>query len=160
MTLTTQIARNYREQFLNGQWTAPNLKQQVSDLTWQQATMQVHGLNTIALLIFHMHYYVAAVLKVLRGGPLDASDKYSFDMPPIQSQEDWEALLNTTWTDVAALADLIEQLPDSRLTEPFLDGKYGTYFRNLEGIVHHSFYHIGQVAMLRKIVLQQEQADS
>jgi len=41
-------------------------------------------------LVYHINYYVAAVLPVLQGGPLDASDKYSFDLPPIQSKEDWK----------------------------------------------------------------------
>ena len=158
MTLTAQIARNYRELFLNGNWTAPNLRDQLAGLSWQQATTKVHDLHTIAALVFHVHYYVAAVLKVLQGGPLDAHDKFSFDMPPIQSQEDWEALQNNTWTDVEALAKLIEQLPDSRLETAFANEKYGNHFRNLEGIVHHSFYHLGQVALIKKILLQQETA--
>jgi len=40
-----------------------------------------------------------AVSKVLQGGPLDASDKYSFDYPPIGSEEDWQNLLDKIWRD-------------------------------------------------------------
>ena len=33
-----------------------------------------------------------AIFPGLQGGPLDIRDKYSFDMPPITSAEDWEQL--------------------------------------------------------------------
>ena len=74
------------------------------DVTWQQAVTKVHSFNTIAALVYHINYYVSVTLKVLQGGPLDGHDKYSFDLPPIQSQEDWERLLNKTWTDAEAFA--------------------------------------------------------
>jgi hypothetical protein len=43
-------------------------------------------------LVYHANYYVSAVLKVLQGGPPDASDKFSFTHPPIACKEDWEQL--------------------------------------------------------------------
>ncbi|MBK8922510.1 MAG: hypothetical protein IPM81_13560 [Saprospirales bacterium] len=78
--------------------TSSNLKEHLENLSWQQATRQVPGFNTIATLVYHTHYYVSAVLNVLQGAPLDAKDKYSFDHPPIQSQEDRDKLLQKTWT--------------------------------------------------------------
>jgi len=33
-----------------------------------------------------MIYYVSAVTRMLQGGSLDASDKYSFDLPPVGLQ--------------------------------------------------------------------------
>jgi len=58
---------------------------------------------------------------VLNGEPLDAKDKYSFDHPPIQSQEDWEKLLDKTWTDAENFAGLIEALPENKLWEIFTE---------------------------------------
>ena len=34
-----------------------------------------------------MIYYLSAVTRVLQGGSLDASDKYSFDSPPVGLQD-------------------------------------------------------------------------
>src|SRR4051794_40353565 len=98
MSLTKQIAKHFREIHFRGNWTSVNLKETLADVTWQQATTQVHSFNTIAALVYHIHYYVNAVLEVLQGKPLHASDKYSFDLPPILSQQDWEKLLDKTWT--------------------------------------------------------------
>jgi hypothetical protein len=154
MNLTAQIAKHFREVHFGGNWTSVNLKDNLVDVTWQQATTQVYSFNTIAALVFHMNYFVSAVLKVLQGNPLDAHDKYSFDCPPIQSQEDWEKLLDKTWTDAENFASLVEQLPESKLGETFSDEKYGNYYRNLHGIIEHVHYHLGQIVLIKKILSQ------
>jgi hypothetical protein len=153
MNWTAQIARHFREVHFGGNWTSVNLKDSLAGITWQQATTKVYSLNTIAAIVYHINYYVSAVLKVLEGGPLDAHDKYSFDLPLIQSQEDWEKLLNKTWTDAKNFADLIEQLPGSKLENDFSEKKYGSYYRNLHGIIEHTHYHLGQIVLIKKIIL-------
>jgi len=152
MSLTAQIAKHFRDVHFGGNWTSVNLKDSLNGLSWQQATTRVQSFNTIAMLVYYINYYVDAVLKVLKGGTLNASDQYSFDLSPIQSQEDWERLLDKTWTDAENFAALIEQLPDSKLPENFLDGKYGNYYRNLTGIIEHTHYHLGQIVLIKKIV--------
>ncbi len=152
MALTHQIAKQFRDVHYGGNWTGVNLKDSLEGVTWQQATKKVHSFNTIAALVFHINYYVSAMLKVLQGGPLDAHDKYSFDLPPIQSKEDWEKLLNKTWADAENFALLVEKLPDSKLGENFADEKYGTYYRNLNGVIEHIHYHLGQIVLVKKLV--------
>ena len=154
MNLTSQIAKHFRDVHFGGNWTSVNLKETLAGITWQQATTKIYSLNTIATLVFHINYYVSAVTKVLQGEPLTAHDKYSFDLTPIQNQEDWENLLNKTWNDAENFARLIEQLPESKLAETFSDEKYGTYYRNLHGIIEHTHYHLGQIVLIKKILLQ------
>jgi len=153
MHVTAQIAKHLRDVHFGGNWTASNLKQHLLDLTWQQATTKTPSFNTIVALVYHMNYYVSTIIKVLQGGPLDASDKYSFDHPPISSQLDWENLLDKTWSDAETLAALIEQLPDAKLGENFLDGKYGTWYRNLAGVTEHTHYHLGQIVLIKKMLI-------
>jgi uncharacterized damage-inducible protein DinB len=154
MDVTKQIAKHFREVYFGGNWTTSNLEEHLKDITWQQATTQVYSFNSIATLVYHMNYYVSVVLKVLRGEPLNASDQYSFDLPPIRSQEDWQQLLDQARADAKTFADLVEALPDSKLDETFVNEKYGNYYRNLHGIIEHFHYHLGQVVLIKKIVLQ------
>jgi len=154
MNLTAQIAKQFRDVHFGGNWTAVSLKENLADITWQQATTKVYSFNTIATLVYHMNYYVSVVLKVLHSEPLNASDKYSFDHPPILSQEDWEKLLDKTWTDAENFAALIELFPESKLWEDFYDNKYGNYYRNIHGIIEHVHYHLGQIVLIKKILLQ------
>ncbi len=154
MGITKYIAKHLREIYFGGNWTTSNLKDTISDITWQQATQKVYDFNTIATLTFHTTYYVAALLKVLQGGPLDAKDALSFIHPVINSQQDWEQLLNKAWIDAEAAAILIENMPDIKLHENFTDEKYGNYYRNIHGMIEHMHYHLGQIVLIKKIILQ------
>lgn len=155
MKATTQIANRFREVVLNGKWIAnTNLKDQLTGLNWEHATKKIGSLNTIAALTFHIHYYIAGILNVLEGGPLTIRDKYSFDLPPVQSQEDWEKLVNQLWSDAEKFANMVEQMPDEKLNEVFTDEKYGTYQRNIDGMIEHCYYHLGQIVLIKKMLLE------
>ena len=99
-----------------------------------------------------MHYYVRTVTKVLKGEPLTSSDKQSFEHPAFNSQKDWDDFLETVWKEAEEFAVLVEKLPDSKLTENIADPKYGIYYRNLHGIIEHTHYHLGQIAVLKKLI--------
>ena len=154
MSLSHQIAKHFRDVHFGGNWTSVNLRDQLSGLSWQQATQKVYSFNTIAALVYHMNYYVDRVILVLEGQALNASDKYSFELPPIISQEDWENLVNKTWTDAERFAALVEQIPEEKLWEDFSENKYGNYYRNITGIIEHIHYHLGQIVLIKKIILQ------
>lgn len=115
MTTTSGIARHFREVHFGGNWTWANVRDNLQDVTWEEALHRRDGFNTIAMLAFHIHYFVAAVRQVLEGGPLDAHDKFSFTHPPIGSDANWQQLLQKMWTDAERFADLVERLPDERL---------------------------------------------
>ena len=83
---------------------------------------------------------------------MNARDKYSFDHPVVSSQTDWENLLTKTFSDAEILADLIEQLSEDMLWQNFTDAKYGTYYRNLQGLIEHNHYHLGQIVILKKLI--------
>ena len=153
MKLPEQIAKNLREVFFGGNWTEVNLKESLSEVSWKEAIEKIGSLNTISSLLYHINYYVSAVLKVLQGGALDAHDKESFNCPEIFSQSDWDKLLNKLFTDTENLAALIEVLPESKLWDDFTDKKYGNYFRNLNGIIEHTHYHLGQIVLIKKLLL-------
>jgi len=146
------LAKHLREVFFGGNWTSVNLKQTISDIDWQLATKKINEANTIAALVFHIDYYVQAVLKVLKGGPLDAHDRYSFDLPAITKSEEWQRLREKTLTDAEALAAEVEKLNDQQLNSDFADPKYGSTYRNILGIIEHTHYHLGQISLLKKMV--------
>lgn len=152
MSTTAQIAKHFRDLHFGGNWTAVNLKETLEDVTWQQAFTKVHSFNSIATLVYHTNYYVNVVMKVLRNEPLHAKDTLSFDHPPFTTEEDWRNLLDKTWTEAAAFADYIEQMPEHQLWETFVHEKYGNYYRNLHGIIEHTHYHLGQILLLKKLL--------
>ena len=153
MTKTKQLASRLREVILNGTWIArTNFKDQLSQVNFKEATQKVSNLNTIALLTFHVNYYLEGVSNVFKGGDLEIRDKYSFDMTALESEEDWEAMKQKLYVIAEEFAKLVEDMPDSRMEEGFVDPKYGTYERNIEAMIEHAYYHLGQVVILRKMV--------
>lgn len=152
MNSSQQIAKHFREIYFGGNWTCSNLKEQLADVSWQEANAKIASFNTIAALSWHIHYFTRAALHVLQGHALDAHDKFSFDHPPIQSEADWASMLDKTWSEGETFAALIEALPEEKLGENFVEEKYGLYYRNLHGIIEHAHYHLGQIVILKKLL--------
>ena len=157
MNKTEQLANRLREIILNGTWIAnTNFKDQLENLDWEIAISKFESLNTISVLAQHVHYYVNGIKNVFNGGPLEIRDQYSFDFPAIKSQKEWNTFLTKFWMDATNLAELIEQLPDEKLNQSFVDAKYGTYQRNIDGMIEHSYYHLGQIVLIKKILLKHQ----
>lgn len=152
-----KLASRFREVILNGTWIAnTNYKYQLSNLDWRIATTKFQHLNTISVLAQHVHYYIKGIINVLHGGRLEIRDKFSFDFPPIDSQERWESFLAKFWNDSEEFAVLIENMQEEKLYENFTDEKYGTYLRNIDGMIEHSYYHLGQIVLIKKILTNQD----
>ena len=153
MNLSAQMAKHFREVFFGGNWTSVNLKETLDDVSWQQAVTKIGDLNSIAVLVYHINYYVSAVLKVLEGAKLEASDKYSFDLSPLTNDEEWKALQDKAFAEAEKFANLVEQMPNEKFAQVFVDEKYGTYYRNIHGIIEHTHYHLGQISLIKKMLL-------
>lgn len=147
------LANRFREVILNGTWVAnTNFKHQLTDSDWKTATSKVGSLNTIAILAQHIHYYINGINTVFKGGTLDIKDTYSFDFIPIKSQIEWETFLKKFWNDAEEFASLIEQMPNEKLNSAFTDEKYGSYQRNIDCMIEHSYYHLGQIVLIKKLL--------
>lgn len=66
--------------------------------------VQVHSFNSITVLLFHLDFYVCIAIHVLKGGTPEGHDNFSFDLPPVRSQEDWENLLDKFREDAETFA--------------------------------------------------------
>ena len=152
MILSKQLAQDFKNVHFGGNWTSVYYKAALDNVNWQVAVKEVNGLNTIAKLVFHSNYYVDAVLKVLRGGPLEAHDSFSYDLKPLNSEADWLDLKSKLFEDAESFAELIALLPEEKLWENMADPKYGTNYRNIQGIIEHCHYHLGQIVVIKRMV--------
>jgi uncharacterized damage-inducible protein DinB len=153
MPLSIDLANRFREVALNGTFIAnTNFKHQISDVTCEEANTKVHSLNTIAALTFHIGYYLGGVNQAFQGGPLDIRDQYSFDFIPPATDEEWNAMRQKFLESAELFAHLVEKMPDSLLSEPFVNEKYGSYHRNIDAMIEHCYYHLGQITLLKKII--------
>ena len=150
---TEALAHRLREVVLTGTWIAnTNYKDQLENVAWKLVVTKVGSLNTIAVLAQHVHYYINGIKNVFEGGGLEIRDKYSFDFAELRSQNEWELFLTKFWNDTEQLARRIEQFPDEKLNDSFVEDKYGTYQRNIDGLIEHCYYHLGQIVLVKKII--------
>ena len=154
MTRNAYIASRLREVLLDGRWIAnTNYKEQLSGVSWEKANEKIGGLNTIAALTFHINYYLEGLLHFFDGGKLEISDQYSFDLPPITSEEAWNQLVERFLSNAEKFIMHIERMADHMLDQVFVDEKYGSYLRNIEGVIEHCYYHLGQIVIMRKMLV-------
>lgn len=152
--IAQQTANRLREVILNGTWIAnTNFKNQLDNLNYEIAITKIDSFNTIAILAQHIHYYINGINNVFKGGNLEIRDKYSFDFAPIESQQQWNDFLSQFWNDAEAFASFVEQLSNEQLHEAFVDEKYGNYLRNIDAMIEHSYYHLGQIVLLKKMII-------
>lgn len=152
MTTANQLANRFREVLINGKWIAnTNCQKVLLEVSLEQATTKVNNLNTIHALTFHINYYVAGLINVFEGGDLKIKDKYSFDCPELKNEEEWILLKKELILNAENFANHVEQLSNSKLQSNFVKKEYGTYQRNIEAIIEHSYYHLGQISLIKKL---------
>lgn len=157
MELNNYLADRLKEVLTEGTWvTGTNFKDQISKVLWKDAVKKFVDLNSIADLTFHVTYYIAGIVKVLEGGPLDIRDAYSFTYEPVTSASEWQHLIDNFTHQSERLITLVEKMTNKQLVEDFIDPKYGTYQRNIDVLIEHTYYHLGQIPILKKLIKNQE----
>lgn len=151
--LKKSLVNRLKEVLTDGKWIiGTNIKEQIIDLNYLEATKKISSLNSIADLTFHISYYIAGVSKVLNGGTLDIRDKHSFEYSPITNEEEWQELIIKFCKDSEDFIASIENFEETKLALAFVDKKYGDYLRNINGIIEHAYYHFGQIVILKKLI--------
>ena len=151
MNYNEYLANRLSEVLLSGKWVVgTNFKEQLADLTWTEATTQVENFNTIASITFHINYYLAGVMEVFKGGDLTIRDKYSFDAPEIKSESDWNQRKEKLLTDSEDFIQLVQHMEPQRLMDVFVKEEYGSFYRSIDVIMEHTYYHLGQIVLIKK----------
>jgi len=146
------LALHLKQVFFGGNWTCTNVKDTLSNVTLLEAQYYHENFNTIGVLSYHIHYFVKVASNVLANNVLEGNDQLSFDVPSFKTEKEWQTYLTAIWTDVEQFAELIETVKEEQLWQDFTDSKYGNYFRNIQGIIEHTHYHLGQIVILKKLI--------
>ncbi|UTW64810.1 DinB family protein [bacterium SCSIO 12643] len=151
MNISEYLANRLREILLSGKWViGTNFKEQIEDLTWVEATKQVENFNSISDITFHINYYLSGVMDVFNGGDLTIRDKYSFDAPEIKSEKDWNLRKEKFVEDSESFIQLVENMEVERLMDVFVKEEYGSFYRSIDVIIEHTYYHLGQIILIKK----------
>ena len=154
-TECSRIADQLRRAFAGDAWHGPSLRDLLSDVSHEQAhTRPIAAAHSIWELTLHIGVWTSAALAAMRGVPMPA---FVETMPPEQNwplirevdAAGWKAAVENTLRAGNELAAAIEHFGDERLGERVPGRDYG-FYNLFHGIVQHSLYHAGQIAILKK----------
>lgn len=146
------------ERVLEGDcWHGPNVTSLVEDLTPDQAAAPiVPGAHSIWSLVLHMTGWAREAQARLGGAT--AGEPAAGDWPavPAPSPEAWRRAVSELVESHRRLAAAIRAAGDEVLERGVVDHRdaaAGTGLSNyltLHGVVHHTVYHAGQIALLKR----------
>jgi uncharacterized damage-inducible protein DinB len=150
MSEVTRIVDQLRRAFTGEAWHGPAVLEIIEGVTAvQAATRPAHGEHSIWELALHISAWEAAVRARLRGerGELSAAE----DWPAVNatSEEAWKQCIERVSQVHEELCAAVSELDESRLDQPIVAGMSSVYV-NLHGVIQHSLYHAGQIALLKK----------
>lgn len=148
------------ERVLDGDpWHGSNVLALLDGLTSDDASVAPWpGARSVWELVLHMTGWADEVMARLGGAP--AGEPRAGDWPRVTdaTPEAWQAAV-TRLADVhRRLADAIRAAGDAVLDTPVVDrrdaaaGTGLSHYLTLHGLVHHTVYHAGQIALVRKAV--------
>jgi len=133
-------------------WHGPSISENLEGIAAPQAASHpIPGAHSIWELVHHVIAWEREVAQFLAGKPhvtMHGED----DWPPVKdtSEEAWEKTIADLCASHMALAAAIKGFSEDDLEE-IVPGRDFPWSVVLHGIVHHSLYHSGQIAMLKKI---------
>lgn len=153
MEHSDRFAERLSEVFLKGQWIAnTNFRLALEDVSLEESVHSIDGLNSIYKLAYHVNYYLSGLCKVFEHNILDISDRFSFPENQAETPGQWETFKIDFQLNARRLISLVEKLTDSDLDAAFVHPQYGSNRRNLEALIEHAYYHLGQISLIKKLV--------
>jgi len=152
-----RIRDQFRRAFEGEAWHGPSVLALLDGVTAQQAAAHpILGAHSIWELTLHIAAWERACLRRLNGDPAQLSD--AEDWEPINDTSDaaWEAMKQQLIDNHHELLDAIARVDESRLDETIYQDPnipYSSIYVTLHGVVQHDLYHAGQIAMLKKALV-------
>ncbi len=150
MTELERILDQSARAFEGDAWHGPSLMTILKDVSASQAASRVFsGAHTIWELVNHIGAWERAGLRRLGGDHANLSDDEDWPEVSDTSEQAWEETKDVLKAGHAAFQDAISKLDEARLDRPIVAG-LATAYVTLHGVIQHTLYHAGQIAILKK----------
>jgi uncharacterized damage-inducible protein DinB len=151
MSETHRIADQLTMAFEGDTWTGRPIRDIVGSLTAASAAAtRAPGGKSAWEILAHIVTWLRMSRLRLSGQPASPTDDE--DYPPITDRSDaaWRALWTKAETEYRGLAEAIRNTADDRL-ETTTPGQSYPIYHLLHGVIQHSLYHGGQLALLARM---------
>ncbi len=148
-----RIADQLRRALSGDPWHGPPLRDVLAGVTACQARSRpLASAHCIWELVLHIHVDFRVALDATRGLPMPKLFGTDEDWPPVpEASASWTVATDQLFQSGEQLAGAIASFADARLQET-VPGRDYDFYHLFHGVVQHSLYHGGQIAMLKKAV--------
>jgi uncharacterized damage-inducible protein DinB len=150
MNYTTTFTQLYD----TGAWFGDTYMEKLADVTEKEAfTPPMNGVHTIAELVAHVIYWRSPIIKRLKGdkdymGSVENPDNWqSLD---VLKKKGWKNILKEFDESQKQLTTLLKNAKPDFFKEEYSPGNSWSYVT--EGIAQHDVYHLGQLALVKKMI--------
>jgi uncharacterized damage-inducible protein DinB len=150
MTEIERIIDQLNRAFVGEAWHGPAVIEILEGITAQQAAAHpLAGGHSIWELTLHITAWTRAGSRRLQGDRAQLTDVENF--PPVtdSGERAWDEARESINLAYQELRGAILLLDDSQLDQPIIEGMSSIYV-TLHGVIQHSLYHAGQIAILKK----------
>jgi uncharacterized damage-inducible protein DinB len=153
-----RIVDQFNRAYEGEAWHGPSLLELLQGVTAEQAAARpLNDAHSIWELVLHIGAWTRACRRRLQG-----------DRAQLVEAEDWPTVNDTSeraWTEAREaitqsldeLRSALSLLDDSRLDQPVIEGMSSVYV-TLHGVIQHTLYHAGQIAVLKKAASERQTA--
>jgi uncharacterized damage-inducible protein DinB len=145
---THRIAGQLRLLYEGPSWLGPTLKDLIVDVDEKRARARpLSHAHTIWELVLH----ITAWLRVSRdrlSATITRDPDEAENWPPMNGA--WQDAISSLEVELYALEKAILEFPEARLAEAAPANEPQTFYLLLHGVIQHSAYHGGQIALLKK----------
>lgn len=148
LTETARIADQLHRAYVGPAWHGPSLNEILSGVTESQASNRpIPGAHNIWELVLHITAWLRIARERLSAESVRAIPPEE-DWPPVAGA--WADALAELDTAVRALEEGVREFPEDRLNRRVPAVEPQSFYGLLHGVVQHTLYHAGQIALLKK----------
>jgi uncharacterized damage-inducible protein DinB len=152
-----RIRDQFRRAFEGEAWHGPSVLALLDGITAQQAAAHpIPGAHSIWELTQHIAAWERACKRRLEGDPARLTDEEDWEPLNDTSDAAWEKTKQQLVDNHRELMEAIARVDESRLNEPIIkdpNAPFSSVYVTLHGGVQHDLYHAGQIAMLKKALV-------
>jgi uncharacterized damage-inducible protein DinB len=153
-----RIADQLSRAFVGEAWHGPAVMEILDGITAREASARpFKSAHNIWEIVLHVAAWENACLRRLHGDRAQLPSEEDWPAIPEAGEQSWEESKKAVKQSYEQLRHAISQLADAQLDQPIVEG-LSTVYVTLQGIVQHSLYHAGQIAILKKAVSEGERA--
>ncbi len=156
MTEIQRIVDQLNRAFEGEAWHGPAVMDLLEGITAQQAAARsFKGTHCIWEIVLHIAAWERACRSRLAGKRAQLPDAEDWPEVTNTNEQSWEQAKEALRQAHEELCRAVSELDETRLDQPIIEEMSSVYV-TLHGVIQHSLYHAGQIAILKRASSQQE----